>query len=341
MIKMTEVNRNIAFDVARALGIILVVFGHALRGLVSGGHVDPTGWSHSVDYFIYTFHMPLFFVVSGYFFRTGGGDTFASKILWNLAYPYILWTLIQGSVQILLANSGSVNGSLTIADLSQILWKPIGQFWFLYAMFFVQIIAFLSRNHCKNLSATIMAFIGFLVSFFFLPGTFTLVFYGLAYFLLGIYFHDQNIFEKVRSSASRVAILLAGGIAAAILCYKLGVPEKMPIAAALLLVPGLIGLCYALSGAIKGTILAKGLVLIGQSSMGIYILHILTIGVVRIVLLRVFNVTDPFVLLTSLTVIAVLVPVALQQVAVRLGIEKYLGLPSSANPMRARPRVET
>ena len=54
-------------DTAKGFGIILVVFGHALRGLVNSDLMEWTPTARYVDTWIYAFHMPLFFFISGLF----------------------------------------------------------------------------------------------------------------------------------------------------------------------------------------------------------------------------------------------------------------------------------
>ena len=49
-------NRNENVSLAKGLGIILMVLGH-------------TGFSYYGNGFIYMFHMPLFFFLSGYFLK--------------------------------------------------------------------------------------------------------------------------------------------------------------------------------------------------------------------------------------------------------------------------------
>lgn len=54
-------NRIVAIDYTRAIAIILVVIGHwAYKGM-------PLWWETVIDV-IYTFHMPLFFAMSGYLY---------------------------------------------------------------------------------------------------------------------------------------------------------------------------------------------------------------------------------------------------------------------------------
>lgn len=59
--------RSREIDIAKGLAITLVVYGHCYRGLVAAGYFSETRWLSVVDYCIYTFHMPVFFLYLGYF----------------------------------------------------------------------------------------------------------------------------------------------------------------------------------------------------------------------------------------------------------------------------------
>jgi len=48
-------------DFAKAIGIILVVYGHVARGVVNAGLPMDKYWFELVDSVIDPFHMPLFF----------------------------------------------------------------------------------------------------------------------------------------------------------------------------------------------------------------------------------------------------------------------------------------
>ena len=60
--------RNAFFDNARVLLIFLVVFGHMLQPFIDGSR-----GLHTLYIWIYTFHMPAFILLSG-FFAKGSGD---------------------------------------------------------------------------------------------------------------------------------------------------------------------------------------------------------------------------------------------------------------------------
>jgi fucose 4-O-acetylase-like acetyltransferase len=129
-------------DHAKAIGIVLVVYGHVARGLRNAG-IGMDGPVHDlVDSVIYSFHMPLFFFLSGLFFlrslrQRGAGALMASKVD-TIVYPYLLWSLIQGLVEAVL--SDYTNGDVGFAEVLRV-WDPRAQFWFLYALFLVMLAA--------------------------------------------------------------------------------------------------------------------------------------------------------------------------------------------------------
>jgi len=57
-------------DAAKGLGIILVVYGHVARGLFHAGMYADEASYILIDQIIYSFHMPLFFFLSGLFFMS-------------------------------------------------------------------------------------------------------------------------------------------------------------------------------------------------------------------------------------------------------------------------------
>jgi fucose 4-O-acetylase-like acetyltransferase len=126
-------------DYAKGIGIILVVYGHVARGVYNAGMIENQELFTLVDSILYSFHMPLFFFLSGLFFissitKRGEGGLIISKVD-TIIYPYIIWSLIQGGVEYSL--DGVTNFSTTIQDIYSLFWLPHDQFWFLYALFLV------------------------------------------------------------------------------------------------------------------------------------------------------------------------------------------------------------
>lgn len=122
-------------DRARGFGILLVVIGHALRGLCTAKLLSRSGITLVVDRAIYSFHMPLFFCVAGLFLiprdcRSPG--KVAKHHVIRLGYPYLIWASLQMLVQSALSHYTNTPAHLT--DLWRLTCAPPMQFWFLYAL---------------------------------------------------------------------------------------------------------------------------------------------------------------------------------------------------------------
>jgi fucose 4-O-acetylase-like acetyltransferase len=138
-------------DFAKGLGIFLVVFGHALGGLIHSGVLPAhSGFSFAVDY-IYSFHMPLFFFLAGLFVRSSSRRPFRSYMANKISvivYPYFLWSLMGGVLQHFASKS---NNSVSWLDIAKIPYVPIDQYWYLYVIFCMYILFwFLYRWHIST-----------------------------------------------------------------------------------------------------------------------------------------------------------------------------------------------
>ena len=134
-------------DIARGLGIILVVYGHILRGLASSHILSKGNPIWASDYTIYTFHMPLFFLLAGLQVERSlskGRWAFLKSKVMTVAYPYLLWSWFQLSVQ-MLAPKGLMNTEHSPSALLTVPWHPTQQFWFLYVLFLCHLVAFATK----------------------------------------------------------------------------------------------------------------------------------------------------------------------------------------------------
>lgn len=120
--------RSGAIDALRVLGVLAVVAGH----IVAGNGV--------VRDVLYAWHVPLFFLLSGYFWRSGRSmRTELSKRTETLLYPYIGWFVII-SVPYLLA-AAARRGAEFSAWFEALYGgieatSPYTTFWFISVLFF-------------------------------------------------------------------------------------------------------------------------------------------------------------------------------------------------------------
>ncbi|MBQ6768923.1 MAG: acyltransferase family protein [Prevotella sp.] len=91
--------RNTVISIAKAIGIILMVIGHAESPDV-------------LHRFLYEFHMPLFFAAAGYFFSLRYLDdemTFIKKRFKGLYWPFVKWSVIFLLLHNLMFDIGILN----------------------------------------------------------------------------------------------------------------------------------------------------------------------------------------------------------------------------------------
>ena len=122
--------RNNIFDAVKALAIWLVVLGHCVQYL-SG--VDY--WNDRLFQFIYSFHMPLFFMISGFFFASSaklGWWEFLSKKALTLLLPCFVWGIVDA---IMYFDSWS-------QLCANILLPTHWPFWFFKGLFLVQVFVY-------------------------------------------------------------------------------------------------------------------------------------------------------------------------------------------------------
>lgn len=323
--------RSQALDMAKGIAIILVVYGHCLRGLLSANIVPPDSGLVLTDYVIYTFHMPVFFFISGLFFagsRDKPAGSFWQGRLRMIVYPYFLWSLVQGTIQVALSGSSAVNATVGADRLLEILWVPISPFWFLYALFFCNVLAYvLAMLRTDMLAAG--AFIAFVALHFAGAGVVGDIAYGFFYFTLGMLARKRIWLTLLPVSRMATGALCALFLLAAVGAYYAGIPERLPVLAAILGIAAMLALCARLEQSKSFEGLCGLLALLGQFSMSIYVLHILVLGFVRTVLLRFMGIDDPAILIPTATVAAIAIPVLIQMAAIRLHLNDLLGLPSS------------
>lgn len=150
--------RIVAFDLAKLIAIIAVIISHtAIRflGLSAAGD-----GSQVILAACFTFHLPLFFIVSGYFLRHDGSINIAKEAK-QLFPAYILtcFVVIVGVVLANIAQGGVISNRVLLLDwinasifgagdmVSNPLWPQttrIGAIWFILALFWARLIVSLS-----------------------------------------------------------------------------------------------------------------------------------------------------------------------------------------------------
>jgi fucose 4-O-acetylase-like acetyltransferase len=318
----TDIARQPWLDVAKGMGILLVVVGHALRGLQNVQLLAPTGWSHILDAWIYSFHMPLFFLLSGFFIErsvqkplTKALKDRAKTILW----PYLVWSLLQTLIQIRMANYTSSRTDWS--SLLQILWKPVMQFWFLYVLMLLSVL-WLGLRRCKLPTWTLLALAWLLhITFGESYGwaMWDLVRIHGAWFatgaLLGASPQVSNRMKHSSPALRWVGIVIGFSITTLGAIFQ---TESLLQFNALWAVPGVLAtLLLALSLDAKHSV-ARILSRLGVLSLEIFLVHTLASATVRALLLYGIKTQNVPIHLALAVLAGVLIPIVLVQISRRL-----------------------
>lgn len=323
-------------DCARGIGIVLVVYGHVLLGLMNAGMVPAHDWLVSSASAIYTFHMPLFFLLSGLHVERGlrrGRQSFLTSKLRTIVYPYLLWSVIQGLVQWVM--SANANHRFYLSDMTDILWNPIGQFWFLYALFLCQLLVCLAGT--RRLQLVLVAIVAYLLGRVFEANILTITLKYFLFFAAGIV-----LAGNLRAIVTRCATLRGVGVTFIGLCAAVYMANKGANSGTDWALPELALGLRTLPAAVLGILLvceiallvsqdgerARLLRVLGIASMPIYLAHILAGSGTRIVLMH-FHVDNLYLQLCLGVIGGLAFPLALYFVAARLHLEKWLGFPKA------------
>jgi fucose 4-O-acetylase-like acetyltransferase len=312
-------------DTARGIGIILVVYGHALRGHVTSGAFEP-GWHANVqDAVIYSFHMPLFFFLAGLFVRrslTKGAGVFLREKAVTLVYPYFLWSVVSVALAVLAA--GAVNSPKSIDAILTLGTVPVYQYWFLYALILCQFLALLSQADWRITAVLcVLSAVGFGTGGF---GMLTIAISFYVYFgagiLIGPYLHGL----QHRGGAVTFAALFS--IVAFALTYMDEAlwPDRMLVVARAVL-----GIVATVSVAMLCAPWSRWLALLGTASMAIYVLHTIFSAGLRMALHAVGYSNNLFALMLG-TLIGIAGPLLVWATARHYRLLPWLGL-------GAQPRI--
>jgi fucose 4-O-acetylase-like acetyltransferase len=287
------VKKILWIDILKGIGIISVVVGHVLP------RVD-------LD-LIYLFHMPLFFVISGYLFKASGNyKEFAIKKAIALLMPYcsiIIIILIPSQIHELSDGPFQAVKSLVGTLIGgRLLRGNGGVFWFVTCLFATQqvfnyLFTRLKKNwlHITLLLLLSLAYVNSeLWPMFWLPGNVNVILIAIPMYYIGYIFRETKLQIEVKTLALMILvtastlIFFKNDYSLDMKYSKYGIPILSLIAS--ITVSYLLMKISKLVEEIRGL---QALGSIGRASMTIMFFHLF----IRSALIEIFHVNDPWIII--------------------------------------------
>jgi fucose 4-O-acetylase-like acetyltransferase len=292
----TVSHRNSSIDIARGLGILLVVLGHAIRPEMLN-----TPWCEFLFLAIYSLHMPLFFVLSGYTFALtyrkylAAPATFLQKRTKSLLIPLLSWaaivycfffiaSLVPTVASLLAAASFELVNPLRYLYLMLVWENPYAaHLWYLWVLLVITLIAYGFAKLSKDAPSwkptfTVLAIVCHLLAICLpMPTAIDKILLYPLYFSVGMLLADTAVLLTIKSPLSIVATIVSAAIliGIALLTTLDLLPQKgiygvmqeiVKTVAVLPVIVGILQLCD------KGVALIP-MQKLGRDSFAIYLLH--------------------------------------------------------------------
>ena len=306
-------SRQYWVNYAKGIAIILVVYRHALIG-IQRADLYVNEWLIDANEIVYSFRMPLFFIISGMFISKSinkrKGNLFIGYKVDTILYPYFVWGALQITIQIILSNY--TNADRGVVDYTYLLTEPrrIDQMWYLFALFNVSILfyALYCWAKIRSWGLIIIALIMYGSSVW--VSNYSLIHDLLYYFLFLVFGHlvSSYLLNADTSFYTYKSFIILTPLFWFTQWYWL---SHQDIGIYLFAVISLIGATYIFS---ISFILAKHNILLfirmaGKYSLQIYLIHVMVVAAVRIGFIRVLSVEQPVIILFIAWIMGVFVPI--------------------------------
>lgn len=199
--------RDAYFDNCKAILIILVVIGHT----IDIWDFAPTSVPNYIWYVIYSFHMPAFTFVSGYFAKTANRN----KAILKYSAIYVMASLMYLPFHL----SDGVFYSVVV---------PFWILWYLCCLVYWQVLISFIRHIPTRLAIPLSLVAGIGIGYFYTGGIFAVqkTIYFLPYFLAG-YYIDKHTLDAVKVALRKKLPIVITATLAIILVLSATIPREI------------------------------------------------------------------------------------------------------------------
>lgn len=314
---MTYANYNATISVTKAICIICMVVGHS-------------GCPIFLGEYIYQFHMPCFFFISGFLLKEkylNDMSTFVQRRFKRLWWPFVKWSVIFMSLHNILTSLHVYNNNYTLTDMVNKIFhivtmtgseQLLGGYWFLKEILYASVISVIAlkllhvksnRKAGKDISNGIILTLIFLVCAYILSiipfkiptiGSRTLL--SVACYFAGYTFHKLP--NNKSNSKKGIVCLLIVVVISFFYTNSMGATNYDIFIYFIVAMIGTVGIIN-IAGLIKGNTL-KMLNYIGSKTLYILTFHFISFKLVSLTLIKYYGL--PITLLSDFPVISNLNP---------------------------------
>lgn len=310
---LTAKKRIEEIDVLRGFAICMVILGHAI--IEFPVNISQVPWCNWLHYAIYSFHMPLFFIVSGFVYKCRSYGKYILGKSSRIILPYAVFGIF--SILLHIFAPSITNGDETPKDALIRFLVYGGDYWFLYALFIIFAIFPLLTKILKK-DWMLIAFSAALIllqCFVKITEVATLhhVVYYLPWFTAGyICSNHRNSIKNILSKNNILILVVSIIISAAviILCKKFN--AQLMVFRYLRAIFPIVGLTVLSNILVRkaqtGTsvkIIKKFFDKCSAFSLQFYLFNGYFLTVLRLVICKILKITAPSIIVVSITIITI------------------------------------
>lgn len=273
-------------DSLKGFLISLVVLGHVVQSMIDSNVFFSSNESLTLIFdWIYSFHMHLFFLVSGYLYKSSWIKRVHARDFWkmllnkemNLIVLYIEFSLLLGILKMFAG--GSVKEPVGIYDLLMIPFNPISVFWFLHVLiiffFIFPCMDRFSFNYIDNKFMILLLMVSSFSQLVILPLDLNKVCMHMFFFALGCLFYTKKMLLNVKY----IILVLTFGLVN-LNFWPDNVLLKTMVSVSWVL------FFYMVFISNEKKLSNKLFVLLGQECLAIYLLHPFIVAIFKFIILK-------------------------------------------------------
>ncbi len=292
-------NRIAVLDISKGIAILIVIFGHCLNSFATNPALNVPESMHYTTKIITQFIMPIFFFMSGIFAisskKKSLKDTLSGKFM-RLAVPYFTFGFLFAIFKEIGGNAANMP-----AGIKDFLWSPImpwSFFWFLYVLLFIYIIFAVTIEIFGVKKGQPMLLIVSAIAFIFQPyipyiWIFYLIANFLVFFCIGSYSKEfiKNWYEKMSFAQFVFSAILCAAVIYIFIHFGIVDDEFYTHYYQFIMAAAATYFIFSLSWLIENVSekLFELFDFFGVKTMEIYLSHSFFLGVMRVILQKIFG----------------------------------------------------